>query len=101
MPVRFQSETIIITSNLVASRFHEFLHKKSNRFVNRGLAVEATKPVSTNSLFPNYQNIDYLYNISFILDRCRRSWDAETHGKYSDLKHLTYTFIKSKYPVNG
>ena len=50
--------------------------------------------------FPNDQNSGYLYDIEFIFGRCRRSWAAETPGKYEhDWKYLTYTFAKSKFPA--
>ena len=33
-------------------------------------------------LFQNHRKTGYLYNITFIFDRCRCSWAADTPGKY-------------------
>ena len=53
--------------------------------------------------FPNFSalwNTSYLYNITFILDRCNHSSVAETPDKCeSDLKYLIDTFDKSNIPV--
>ena len=52
-------------------------------------------------IFHNNQNNGYLYDITFISDRCHRTWAAETPDKYKrDRKYLTYTFAKSKFHVN-
>ena len=42
IPVKFQSDTIIITSNLAASILHEIWHKASYRLMNRGPDVQFT-----------------------------------------------------------
>ena len=48
----------------------------------------------------NHQNADYLYSIPFISDRCHCSWVAVTLDKFEcDLRYLTYTFAKSKFPI--
>ena len=48
-------------------------------------------------VFSNFQNTRCLFNISFIFDRCCRSWAAETPVKYeSETKHLTNMFTKSE-----
>ena len=49
--------------------------------------------------FQNDQNNGYLYDTTFMFDRCHRSWAAETPGKYErGWKYLAYTFAKSKFP---
>ena len=41
-----------------------------------------------------------MLNITFIFDRCPRSWAAEPPVKYErDLKSLIYTLAQSKFPV--
>ena len=51
-------------------------------------------------IFHNNQNNGYLYDITFLFDRCHRSWAAETPDKYEHgWKYLTYTFAKSKFPI--
>ena len=70
----------------------------------RQTGVGVTKPIFLRSvifpIFQNYQNTCYIYDITFICDRCRRSRAAETPGKYGrDLKYLAYTFTKSIFPV--
>ena len=46
------------------------------------------------------KTVGYLYDIKFIFVRCHHSWAAETPGKYEhDWNYLTYTFVKSKFPV--
>ena len=63
--------------------------------------VELLNQFSPLHYFPIFfRIINMLYQITLILDRCRRSWAAETPGKYErDLNYLTYTFAKSKVPV--
>ena len=47
--------------------------------------------------FKHCQNTRYLLNITFIFDRCRRSWAAVTPVKYEcDSKNLTGNFARSK-----
>ena len=54
------------------------------------------------SIFHNNQNNDYLYDMTFIFDRCLRSWAVETPDKYErDWKYVTYIFAKSKFPVTN
>ena len=41
-----------------------------------------------------------MYDITFILDRCHRSWAVEAPDNYErDWKYLTYIFVKSKFPL--
>ena len=57
--------------------------------------VGVTKPISQN-----YQNTCYIYDITFIFDRCLHSRATETPGKYErDTRYLDYTFTKSNFPV--
>ena len=50
----------------------------------------------------NEQNTCYMYDITLVFDRCRRSSAAATSDKYEhDWKYLTYTFVKSKFSCNG
>ena len=56
--------------------------------------------ISVTSIFQNNRTDVYLYDITFTLDRCHRSWAAETHGKYEgDWNYITYPFAKSKFPI--
>ena len=66
--------------------------------------VGVTKHIFSVPLFSLFfqddQNTGYLYDITFIFDRCRRSWAAETPDKYERYwKYLSYTFVKSKFSV--
>ena len=50
--------------------------------------------------FQDDQNTGYLYDVTFIFDRCHRSWAAETPDKYERYwKYISYTLGKSKFPV--
>ena len=47
--------------------------------------VGVTKPIFSiplfSPIFQDDQNTDYLYDITLMFDRCRRSWTAETPAK--------------------
>ena len=48
----------------------------------------------------NDQNSSYLNGIKFIFGKCHRIWAAKTPSNYEhDWNYLTYTFVKSKFPV--
>ena len=87
---------------VIFSWLHYTRCTKYSTFSNQGVGV--TKPIFSVPLFSrffqNYQNTCYIYDITFIFDRCRRSRAAETPGKYEcDLRYLAYTFTKSNFPV--
>ena len=47
--------------------------------------------------FQHHENTRYLFNITFIFDRCHRSWVAMTPVKHEcDVKKWTGTFARSK-----
>ena len=51
-------------------------------------------------MFENNENTGYPCDVTFIFDRCHRSWAAETPDKYEcDWKYLNYTSAKSKFLV--
>ena len=57
------------------------------------------------TIFQNNENTGYLYDITFIFDRCHRSWAhrswaAETPDKYErDWKDITYTLLNQSFPA--
>ena len=63
--------------------------------------VEVTKPSFLSlvifPIFQNDYNIDVLYEILLIFDRCHHSWWSDKYEH--DWKYVTYTFAKSKFPV--
>ena len=69
------------------------------------LAIQFTAayflPSVTFPIFYNDQNKGYLYDITFISDRCHRCWAVETPDRYDcDQKYLgNLYFVKSKFPI--
>ena len=76
MSVKFQSDTIIITPNLAASRLREIWRKPYDRLVNRGPGNSHTaekRIIDMNSIWSFYQDVWTLLHDTF-----RHCWNQST-----------------------